>query len=222
MLNFYINFLSSGSFFSYFKFCVFILVSTILLQVTVLAEEPSSSNIMEIINDKLSKWTSIQYSMDIDLGGKDFGYKVHYRSPSNLKTVSWNKNDNSDKITMIVFKNTTTIFDHKKKDKQTHDTGNFDMFRINNEYDKNWKLEYLGEFKLAYDKDGKEEKRACWVIQFTTQQGVQYRFWIDQYIGIALRMEVRLRQGEKPFVIAKTTSFKLDVPLEDSVFQDPF
>lgn len=222
MLQIYGRKLFSGIFSPPLTFMLIFLICCTLSSSDALADEPSSSNIMSLIDEKLSKWSSIQYSMDIDLGGADFGYKVHYRSPSTLRTVSWNKNDNSDKVTMMVFKNTTTIFDHKQKNKQTHDTGSFDLFRINNEYDKNWKLEYLGDYKLSYAKDGEEEDRGCWVIQFTTQQGVQYRFWIDKYIGIALRMEVRLKKGEKPYVIAKTKSFKLDVPIEDSVFKDPF
>ena len=187
-----------------------------------MSEEPNSENIMKLIKEKLSKWSSIQYTMDIDLGGEDFGYKVHYKSPSTLRTVSWNKNDSNDKVTMLVFKNTTTIFDHLNKTDQTHDTGNFDLFRINNEYDVNWKVEYMGSYNLPFDKDGKEEERGTWVIKFTTAQGVQYRFWIDKYVGIALRMEVYLKSGEPPYVVAITKSFKLDAPIDESVFKDPF
>ncbi len=202
--------------------CSIIFISLFLLQPSpVLAEEPNSSNILKLIKEKLSKWTSIQYTMDIDLGGEPYGYKVYYKSPSRLRTVSWNKKNNDDKVTMIVFKNTTTIFNHLDKGKQTHDTGDFDLFRINNEYDKSWQIEYMGSYDLNYNKDGKTEKRGTWVIKFTTSQGIKYRFWIDKYVGIALRMEVYLN-SETPYVIAETISFKLDAPVEDSVFADPF
>jgi outer membrane lipoprotein-sorting protein len=195
----------------------------ILLVCSVCDAAPSSSNIIQLTKEKLAKWKSIHYTMDMDIGGLPYGYRVYYKRPSNLTTISWNKNDSNDKVTMIVFKNTTTVFDHKQKKKQTFDTGAFDLFRINNEYDKNWTVEYLGDYNLPYVNKGKKEKRACWVVAFTTQQGVTYRFWIDQYVGITMRMEVKLKKhDEKPYVIAKTTFFKVDAPVDASIFKDPF
>jgi len=200
-----------------------IFVISILLICPVCHAGPSSSNIIQLTKEKLARWKSIQYTMDMDIGGAPYGYRVYYKRPSNLTTISWNKNDSSDKVTMIVFKNTTTVFDHKQKKKQTFDTGAFDLFRINNEYDKKWAVEYLGDYNLSCVNNGKKEKRACWVVAFTTQQGVSYRFWIDQYAGITMRMEVKLKKDdEKPYVIAKTTSFKVDAPVEPSMFKDPF
>jgi len=205
------------------KYFIFILLIFSSLHINyTYAESPDNDNILKLIKNKLAKWNSIQYTMDININEEPYGYKVFYRRPSTLTTVSWNKNDNTDKVTMIVSKNTTTVFDHKQNDKQTFDTGAFDLFRVNNEYDTGWIVEYLGKFDLSCTNSGKKEKRATWVVTFTTQQGIEYRFWIDQYTGINLRMEVRLKKGEKPYVVAKITSFKLDKPVDKAVFKDPF
>jgi len=187
-----------------------------------MAEVPNSSNIFGLICDKLSRWNSIRYTMDMTISGEKYVYEVAYRKPEQLKTISYHKKDNADKIVMIVFKNTTTVFDYKKKDKETFDTGEFDYFRINNEYNKDWIVEYKGTYELSFKKDKKKEKRACWVVYFITPQGVLYKYWIDQYTGIALRMEVCLRRDEEPYIISITKEFKLDKPIKDSEFNDPF
>jgi len=105
--------ISSGRIFS----CSVIFICCILFICSASYAGPSSNNIIQLTKEKLARWKSIQYTMDMDIGGSPYGYRVYYKRPSNLTTISWNKNDSSDKVTMIVFKNTTTVFDHKQKKK---------------------------------------------------------------------------------------------------------